>query len=141
MDFTWFIGVLLRFFFIILGQALSCAKPTGRSYRLGKFQMFTYNNMSTCSLRLTTSLVFITCRLIWIVIDFTVLAAPLVMQVLVRGMSHPPPCSRRMYREFSRFDYSHDATPMVVPHVKEYEHGLWARGIPVYDPRVPPLPL
>ena len=30
---------------------------------------------------------------------------------------------------------------MVVPHVREYEHGLWGQGIPVFDPRVPPPPI
>ena len=46
-----------------------------------------------------------------------------------------------MFRDFSRYDYYHDRHPSVVPHVREYEHGLWANGVPVYDPRVPPPPI
>ena len=53
----------------------------------------------------------------------------------------PPPGFRRNFREFSRFDYSHDVNPVMVPHVREYEHGLWSQGIPVFNPRIPPPPI
>ena len=53
----------------------------------------------------------------------------------------PPPDPFVMYRDFSRYDYSHHSNPSIVPHVREYEHGLWAHGIPVFDHRVPPSPI
>ena len=53
----------------------------------------------------------------------------------------PPPGFRRNFREFSRFDYAHNVNPVMVPHVREYEHGLWSQGIPVFNPSIPPPPI
>ena len=53
----------------------------------------------------------------------------------------PPPDPLIMYRDFSRYDYSHGRDPIVVPHVREYEHGLLGHGVPVFDPRIPPPPI
>ena len=73
--------------------------------------------------------------------DYRGYGNPISTGVGQRNVPPPPPGTRRLYRDFSRYDYSHDANPMVVPHVREYEHGLWGQGIPVFDPRVPPPPI
>ena len=57
------------------------------------------------------------------------------------GQNLPPPSNLHRFRDFSRFDYSHDMNPGVVPHVREYEHGLWGHGVPVFNPRIPPPPI
>ena len=51
------------------------------------------------------------------------------------GQRHnAPPGLNLPFREFSRFDYSHDRQPRVIPHVREYEHGRRGfNGVPVFN--------
>ena len=62
---------------------------------------------------------------------------------LGRDYIYPPraPPGILPHREYSRYDYFHDRNPALVPHVREYEHGREIfRGIPVFNPNVPPPP-